>query len=189
MSWAGAGGEAAALFNDKYLAADGIENVIQVLDEIENGNISGLEFVELNACSGGCVGGALTVVNPYISKARLQNLRRYLPVSRNHVAAPEGECGDGIPDSCRWSVPLKYKPILQLDSDVTEAMRKLSRIRRIRGSLPDLDCGACGAPTCSALSEDIVFGEADESDCVMKYRDVLRKKARNPSADVGEDGK
>ena len=35
LSWAGTGGESAALLNDKYLAADGIENVIKVLDEIE----------------------------------------------------------------------------------------------------------------------------------------------------------
>ncbi len=72
ISWAGSGGESSALFNDKYLAADGIENVIQVLDEIEKENFAGLEFVELNACSGGCVGGAMNVENPFIAKARLQ---------------------------------------------------------------------------------------------------------------------
>ena len=38
ISWATSGGEATAIFNDKYLAADGIENCIKVLDEIENGN-------------------------------------------------------------------------------------------------------------------------------------------------------
>ena len=35
ISWASSGGEASALFNDRYLAADGIENAIKVLDEIE----------------------------------------------------------------------------------------------------------------------------------------------------------
>ena len=76
ISWAGAGGEASALFNDKYLAADGIENVIKVLDEIDNGNIRTIDFVELNACNGGCVGGVLNIENPYIAKARLQTMRR-----------------------------------------------------------------------------------------------------------------
>ncbi len=56
MSWASTGGEASALFNDEYLAADGIENVIHVLDEIETGHFPMLQFVELNACPGGCVG-------------------------------------------------------------------------------------------------------------------------------------
>ena len=45
MSWASTGGEASALFNDKYLAADGIENVIRVLDEIETGHFPMLQFV------------------------------------------------------------------------------------------------------------------------------------------------
>ena len=30
----------------------------------ENGNIPPLSFIELNACSGGCVGGVLTLQNP-----------------------------------------------------------------------------------------------------------------------------
>ena len=53
IGWATSGGEATAIFNENYLAADGIENVIHVLDQIENGNIPHLEFVELNACTGG----------------------------------------------------------------------------------------------------------------------------------------
>ena len=32
IGWATSGGEATALFNDEYLAADGIENVINVLE-------------------------------------------------------------------------------------------------------------------------------------------------------------
>ena len=82
ISWATSGGESSAIFNDKYLAADGIENVNRVLDQLDNGNISSLEFIELNACPGGCVGGVLTIQNPFIAKARLQTLRRYLPVSQ-----------------------------------------------------------------------------------------------------------
>jgi hypothetical protein len=78
ISWASTGGEASAIFNDKYLAADGIENVMRVLDNIDNGSFPELEFIELNACHGGCVGGVMTVENPYIAKARLQTLRRYL---------------------------------------------------------------------------------------------------------------
>lgn len=85
ISWATSGGESSAIFNDKYLAADGIDNVNRVLDQLDNGNISSLEFIELNACPGGCVGGAMAVENPFVAKARLQTLRRYLPVSQNFL--------------------------------------------------------------------------------------------------------
>ena len=81
----GQAGESAALLKDRYLAADGIENVIKVLEELEDEKLNDLEFIELNACSGGCVGGPLTVENPFVAKARLQRLRKYMPVSCNHL--------------------------------------------------------------------------------------------------------
>lgn len=69
IGWASSGGEATSLFNDHYLAADGIDNVIKVLDLIENSNIPPLEFIELNACIGGCVGG-VDRPKPFYSKSK-----------------------------------------------------------------------------------------------------------------------
>ncbi len=173
MSWAGSGGESSSLMNDKYLAADGIENVIHVLDEIEKENIRGIEFVELNSCNGGCVGGALTVENPYIAKTRLQSLRRYLPVSLNHVEdLPEnGE----LPNGVMWDSEVDYVPVLRLDTDRATAMKKMTQIQQISETLCDLDCGSCGAPTCRALAEDIVNGEASLDDCIIKLRQRLHE--------------
>jgi hypothetical protein len=173
MSWAGSGGESSSLMNDKYLAADGIENVIHVLDEIEKENIRGIEFVELNSCNGGCVGGALTVENPYIAKTRLQSLRRYLPVSLNHVndITPEGD----VPSSVLWDSEVDYVPVLRLDTDRATAMKKMTQIQQISETLCDLDCGSCGAPTCRALAEDIVNGEASLDSCIIKLRQRLHE--------------
>ena len=166
ISWAGSGGESAALLSDKYLAADGIENVIQVLEEIEKENFSGLEFVELNACPGGCVGGALTVENPFIARARLKHLRKYLPVANTHI--PPEEKADTA--KLLWDAEVEYLPAMQLDSNRAEAMRKMQKIQTIAKCFPQIDCGSCGAPTCSALAEDIVRGEASEDDCVIELR-------------------
>ncbi|MBR5515656.1 MAG: 4Fe-4S binding protein [Clostridia bacterium] len=172
VSWAGSGGEAAALFNDKYLSADGIENCIKVLDEIENENFAGLEFIELNACSGGCVGGALTVENPYIAKARLQILRRYLPVSQNHIERTDPT---EVPKSYIWDQPIEYSPVMQLDSDMSLAMKKMADIQAIYEMFPHLDCGACGAPTCRAFAEDVVKNNGDVSDCIFIMREKIRE--------------
>lgn len=172
ISWAGSGGESSALLNDKYLAADGIENIIKVLDEIEKENFAGLEFIELNACSGGCVGGAMNMENPFIAKARLQNLRRFLPVSQNRVQDIAGH-DDEVPEEVFWSTGVTYEPILQLDENRAEALRKMQRMQEIGGHLPNLDCGSCGAPSCMALAEDIVRGEADDSDCVIRMRQQI----------------
>lgn len=85
ISWGGTGGEAGGLLTDNYLAADGIENVIRVLEDLEDQKIGMLEFIELNACNGGCVGGVLTVENPFVARVKLKRLRKYMPVARNHM--------------------------------------------------------------------------------------------------------
>lgn len=165
IGWARSGGEATAIFNENYLAADGIENVNRVLDQIENGNIPQLEFVELNACTGGCVGGVLTMQNPFIAKARLQTLRRYLPVSQNFL---NGEEANYIPDYYLFNELPEYQPIARLSSSMAESMRMMADIQKLRETLPGIDCGSCGAPSCRAFAEDVVKGNADISDCLIK---------------------
>lgn len=164
ISWAASGGEATALFNDRYLAADGIENVIKMLDQIENGTIPQLEFIELNACTGGCVGGVMTVENPFIAKARLQTLRRYLPVSQNMLQKDERY----IPSGCFFGGIPDYSPLSQLGSNIAESMRMMADIQSIKEQLPGIDCGSCGAPNCRALAEDIVKGESTIDACVIR---------------------
>ena len=163
IGWASSGGEATALFNDKYLAADGIDNVIKVLDQIENGNIPTLEFVELNACTGGCVGGVLTMQNPFIAQARLQSLRRYLPVSRNFI---DGE-DSYIPAEYFFNEMPVYNPISRLSDNMAESMRMMADIQKLKDSLPGIDCGACGAPNCRAFAEDVIKGTASVDSCVL----------------------
>ncbi len=175
MSWASSGGEASSLMNDRYLAADGIENVIRVLDDIETGHFPSLEFVELNACNGGCVGGVLTVENPYIARVRLQTLRRYMPVSRNRVPAEEQAPPDYVPDEMLTVKPLEYRNVTRLNTDRMESIRMMSDIERIYETLPALDCGSCGAPTCRAFAEDIVSGQAKETECIVRMREYLQE--------------
>ena len=85
VSWSSIGGEAAGLLNENHLAADGIDNVIKVLEELEDEKLQELDFIELNACAGGCVGGIFTAENGYVARARIQRLRKYLPVSCNRL--------------------------------------------------------------------------------------------------------
>lgn len=86
ISWGRSGGESSGLLSESYLAADGIENVIRVLEDLEDQKFTNLEFVELNACNGGCVGGILAVENPYVAEVKLKRLRRYMPVARTHMS-------------------------------------------------------------------------------------------------------
>ena len=161
VGWASSGGESSALLNDDYLAADGIENVNKVLDAIENGNIPKLEFVELNACTGGCVGGVMTIENPFIARTRLHSVRRYLPVSVNRLPKDMHYIPEGV---ISYELPT-YTPISRLSENFSESMRMMAEIQKIKQILPGIDCGACGSPTCKAFAEDIVRGQADIKLC------------------------
>ena len=172
LGWAATGGESSAIFNDNYLAADGIDNVIRVLDAMETDELPNLEFVELNACPGGCVGGVMTVANPYIAQARLQNLRRYMPVSQNR--APKDEEPTYVPCEYIDLQEFDYRPLGQLDDNIGVSIRMMGQIQKIREGLPGLDCGSCGAPTCRALAEDVVKGTASVDDCIIRIKERLR---------------
>lgn len=161
VGWASSGGEAAGLLKERYLAADGIENVIKVLEELEDEKLNDLDFIELNCCTGGCVGGVLTVENPYVAKARIQRLRKFMPVSCNSL--PE----DFEIDAFGWTKELTASPAMKLADNVITAMKMMSRLKEIEVSLPGLDCGICGAPSCRSLADDIVRGYAEESDCIF----------------------
>lgn len=161
VGWASSGGEAAGLLKERHLAADGIENVINVLEELEDEKLNDLDFIELNSCTGGCVGGVFTVENPYVAKARIQRLRKFMPVSCNSIGK-EYEL-----EELGLTQEITPSPAMKLADNVVKAMRMMSQLRDIEASLPGLDCGICGAPSCRALADDIVRGYAEETDCVL----------------------
>ncbi|MEG0804843.1 MAG: [Fe-Fe] hydrogenase large subunit C-terminal domain-containing protein [Lachnospiraceae bacterium] len=166
VGWGISGGESAGIFTDSYLAADGIENVIRVLEDLEDEKLIGeLKFIELNSCSGGCVGGVLNIENPFVAKAKMKRLNKYLPVSVSH---PEN-----LPDDIDLflSQDITFEPVYQLGENVRESMENLNSVDEFMKILPALDCGACGAPTCKALAEDIVRGHAKREDCIYLLRD------------------
>ena len=182
ISWGSSGGESAGLIGDNYLAADGIENVIRVLEDLEDEKFRDVDFIELDACSGGCVGGVLNVENPYVAKTKLYRIRKNLPVSLNHLEDADLPGNGAGERALNWNVPLQFVPVLKLDDDVFEAMRKMEEVERITASLEGLDCGSCGAPSCRALAEDVVRGLASIDDCVFRCRNI-------PAPFRGEEGR
>ncbi len=165
ISWGSSGGEASGLLSESYLAADGIENVIRVLEDMEDQKFSNLEFIELNACSGGCVGGVLTVENPYVAKVKLKRLRKYMPVARNHSTIEEKDL--------LWDTEVEYEPVFTLGENLSESINMMAKLEGLMETFPGLDCGSCGAPNCKALAEDIVRGVANETDCIHIFREKM----------------
>ena len=101
-----------------------------------------------------------------------------MPVSCNHVPHDENY----IPAEYFFEEMPEYRPIARLSNNIAKSMRMMAEIQTLRASLPGLDCGACGAPTCRALAEDVVRGRAHIDDCIVSR--VLPKEDANDSQTV-----
>ena len=172
LGWATSGGESAARLGERCVAVDGIENVIRMLEEIEDGRLPEADFLELSACTQGCVGGCFTVENPYGAKMRIKGLMKGLPVSRSRFDLKGADRALVERDK-----PLQYLPTFVLDHDRQAAFTKQRHIQELETQLPGLHCGACGAPSCRAFAEDVVLGRASMDDCIFKVRERMRSMA------------
>ncbi|MBR5506296.1 MAG: 4Fe-4S binding protein [Clostridia bacterium] len=178
VCWANSGGEVASLDIDNYISVDGIHNVIQVFDEIENDKLGDVKYIEALACVGGCVGGPLAVENNFVAQTRIKRMAK----------TAEGRTPDFVPEvDVMWEVPVAMRKQRNLDDDMLVAMQKLSKIDEIYDTLPQLDCGSCGAPNCRALAEDIVKGYARESDCIVKFKERIAQMANEMLEVQSED--
>jgi iron only hydrogenase large subunit-like protein len=168
IGWGMTSGEAASLMNDGYLSADGIDNVINVLEDLESGTVGDLKFVELNACSPGCVGGVLAPTNGYVARVRLHDLRKTggMVVKPNDIS-DLGDFSDGnIPDEYIESDAFTYMP--DGSPNMLAMMFAMKKAEALAEKLPKKDCGACGSPTCRAFALDVVNGEAKLEDCKIR---------------------
>ncbi|MBE5768434.1 MAG: 4Fe-4S dicluster domain-containing protein [Clostridiales bacterium] len=175
VGWASSGGEAGAVCPDNSLAVDGIENVMRVLEEIENGKLKDLDFFEGNACTGGCVGGPLNFENNYVARNIIHRL-----IDKSSGLHPDEKVDVSLLNKypLNNALPIHPSSAMKLDDDLLEAMRKMEEIEQISKRLPGYDCGSCGSPTCHAFAEDIVQGFAREMDCVHILKEQLRLMAQ-----------
>lgn len=168
LGWELNGGEAAGIFTENYLAADGIENCIRVLEDLEDQKFNAnLEFIELNACNAGCAGGVLNVENPYVAKTKLKQLKKYMPVSISH----QSDYACLKKEDLYFTEAIQFEPVYQLGSNFLENMESLNAMEKLLKTLPGMDCGSCGAPTCRAFAEDVIRFNAKEYDCIYRLKD------------------
>jgi iron only hydrogenase large subunit-like protein len=161
----------------RRLAIDGIHNVIEFLEKLENEDVGELDFLELRACDESCAGGILTTSNRFLTVERLRNRsRKYKKEEGIPETDPELE---KYADFLRKNLSIDEiapRSMLKLDEDMAIAMEKMEKARRIHSYLPKIDCGACGAPSCAALAEDIVQKQGKFGHCVFIQRMMIKDK-------------
>lgn len=178
LLWPIIGGQGEPLGIENYLAVDGIQEVIKVLEEIEMDKLEGLEFFEGMACIGGCAGGPLAIENSFIAKSRMKALAKELPGSSTSEEEIKKQIEMYENGFIRLTEPIEPKAIMRLDDDIVKSMQKMEMIKEMMKYLPGIDCGVCGAPTCRAFAEDIVKGKSQKSICIVKTMESFKNKAK-----------
>lgn len=179
IAWALTEGEASK-FEGRCLAIDEIHNVIDILEKLENDELTDIDFLELRACDHSCAGGTLAVNNRFLT---IERLRKRMKASQQEPqTAPdemqqyeqylfkEGQLTGTIPP----------RSIEQLDENILVAMEKMEKLNRIMQVLPQIDCGACGAPSCQTLARDVVQGKAKLHQCVFMQKLLCREDLMTP---------
>ncbi len=173
MSWGAYYGEISCSGLDNALSVHGVENVYNLLEQISMNKMPNLDYVECYACPSGCIGGILAAENKFVAecnlRSRIMAMREKEPASREETLEQTMVLED-FPQSSQYHKKLVARPMMQLDDDIMEAMKKFEQMEEVLCDLPGLDCGACGAPSCQGLAEDIVQGKAHEIDCIFKLR-------------------
>lgn len=189
IGWGAAGGENRLLGQGRRLAVDGIDNVVRVLELIESDEYHhGYDYLELRACTGGCVGGPLTTQEPFVAKHRigiLQNAKgeefgiaesRPPDLSYDEILEMVGR------HEFNLKAPVQPRPTLGLGTDIAETIARMKELEKMITTLPGIDCGSCGAPTCRAFAEDVVLNKAHVTDCTFKLREQLHRLAKEMSS-------
>ncbi|MCL5733975.1 MAG: hypothetical protein M1274_00050 [Actinobacteria bacterium] len=135
------------------LAVTGVNHVMAVLEDLENGLLDDLPVLEPYACEGGCFGSPFYREDFHISTRRWEESCR--PADQPEVP----------PAAMQRRLPYNARPGIRLDADMAVAIEKLGRLQKILETLPGKDCGACGTPSCLALAEDAVLERATTDDC------------------------
>ena len=175
LNWGTWLGEIESMGLRNVLAAQGTREVDELLEQISLGKLTDVKYVCCYICRSGCVGGPCVAVNRFVG---LKNL--WQRVQHRRAREPEGRMDamalkliiEDFPTSKNYIKALQPKPIPPLAKNFGEALARMDSLKKLEKELPQLDCGACGAPTCSAFAEDVVRGFAKKDDCLF----LMRKK-------------
>ena len=177
LGWPILGGQVACLKAEECLSIGGLTDAVRVFEDIENGRLKHIQYIEVHSCPTACVGGSLTVENSYIARGRvLQMVQKY-----GKEPCQDREKIRGLYKKNFFSLPGKIPsiPLQPLDEDVAKALQKLQQKQLVYERLPKIDCGACGSPTCLTFAEDVIMGSAVESDCLFVAMEKFETLSKN----------
>ena len=157
-------------FNDnyEYLAIDGLEKCMEILENIEN---IGGAFLELNACEYACINGPCSLKNKASSVVLNGEVRKY---AKTGVGDLEIENKDDV-DITKVHYPQLINERVS-ESEIKSILAKTNKFTKE----DELNCGACGYSSCRDKAYAVALGYADVEMCLP----YMREKAETMSYEI-----
>lgn len=149
--------------NYRYVSVDDMENCINALKEIEEGKLKDC-FVEMSACKGSCINGPLN------GKHMASVLSAQLKIA-DFAMDRKNPADYNIQPGFDLAKQIKNEHIIFQTPDEAQITAILKKIGK-NSYADELNCGACGYPTCREKAIAVYFGKAEISMCLpyMKER-------------------
>lgn len=150
--------------NYKCISIDGMERCMEALDYIKNGGIENY-FIEMSSCTGSCIGG------PCINIGRgglLGSRDRLFDYVKNNASGFKHEIIDDAGLNLYKRFIDKSRPYdVPDEAAITEILHNIGKLNREM----ELNCGACGYPTCRDKAIAVYNNKADLHMCLPYMRE------------------
>ncbi len=149
-----------------YMSFSGIENIQDVLCDLQKHPKSKKLFLELLACSGGCVNGPGTEKKYSIALKRMDVI--------NHMK--EGACFNLDSDEPIDRNFDSILPIPKYDHSETNIKEALTMIGKYADT-DEINCGGCGYNSCRGFAKAYLEEKAEPNMCVSYMRKIAQDKS------------
>ncbi len=146
-----------------YFSVDGVEDCMNALEDIQNGNIENC-FVEMSACDSSCIGGPIMKHDKVFRVSSCLTIGKTAGKQDFDVAQPE----DGLKKVFDVEFIRQKMPGSAAIEEILHRMGKKTREQ-------ELNCGSCGYPTCRDKAIAVLNGKADMEMCLP----FLKEKAES----------
>ena len=145
-----------------YVSSDGIQKCREVLEALGRGELRGF-FIEMNACEGGCINGPC-MITPSGGLLAAEKCVSELAASRSGV---EKETSVIPVNLGRRFEPKPRNVEMPGEKELREILARTGK------TLPEheLNCGACGYPTCRDKAVAVYQGRAEVDMCMPYMRE------------------
>ncbi len=154
--------------NYEYISVSGASNCAKVLENIES--LSNM-FLEMNICEFGCINGPCSLVEEGLSVKANGDVRRYATKTGGEEIKIEGQV-----DLSKPFDRIRINERIPLESEIKEILAKTGKYCEA----DELNCGACGYPTCRDKAFAVANGYAALDMCLP----YMRERAESMSYEV-----